>query len=308
LKVPEAGSVREFIKQVSLGLNGIKKPGMMLSHAFSAVSAEGRALADEYHLTYSGSGIHLGLKALAHVFRQQGFRTSTVPAVPPAAIGSARPRAEREVLEHLARYGVTVVPGTLVTAASQAAATARTFDSPVALKIVSADIQHKTEVGGVALDLRGDAAVAAAFDEMMTRVKARQPRAQLDGVMISPMRKGGVELFVGTLRDPQWGPCIAVGLGGVWVEALKDTSLRLLPVQVEDVLEMLKELRGSALLDGFRGAPTIDRAAVARAVVGIGNAALALGPGLVALEVNPLLASAERIEALDGLTVWNDTP
>jgi hypothetical protein len=92
----------------------------------------------------------------------------------------------------------------------------------------------------------------------------------------------------------------------VWVEALKDTSTRLLPLTEDDALEMLQELRGAALLDGFRGAPPVDRMALARAIVAIGNAALALGPTLVSLEVNPLLASADRVEALDGLAVWDD--
>src|SRR3546814_8567049 len=96
---------------------------------------------------------------------------------------------------------------------------------------------------------------------------------------------------------PQWGAAIAVGLGGVFVEALKDTSLRLLPIAEHDALEMLGELRGSALLDGFRGAPAVDRATLAKIIAAIGNAALALGPDLVSLEINPLLALDGRSEA-----------
>jgi succinyl-CoA synthetase beta subunit len=120
------------------------------------------------------------------------------------------------------------------------------------------------------------------------------------------MRDRGVELFVGTMRDPQWGPVIAVGLGGIFVEALKDTSLRLLPVTDDEALEMLDSLRGKVLLDGFRGAPVVDRKAAAKAIVAIGNAALALGPDLVSLEINPLLVQGDRVEALDGLTVWEE--
>jgi acyl-CoA synthetase (NDP forming) len=305
LKVGEGSSAREFIKQVSLGLGQIDKPGLMLSHTFSAVSAEGRAVADEYRMIYSGSGIHHGLSSLAHVLRRRDFRASTATSAAVASSTAPRPTSEREVLTHLAQHGVGIIPGTLATSASEAAAAARTFDAPVVLKIASPDIQHKTEVGGVTLNLQGDAAVAEAFEDTMARVAKLSPSSRIDGIMVSPMRKGGVELFVGTLRDPQWGSCIAVGLGGVWVEALKDTSLRLLPVDETDVHEMLGELRGSALLNGFRGAPAVNRAALARAIVGIGNAALALGPELVALEVNPLLASANVVEALDGLTVWN---
>jgi hypothetical protein len=141
---------------------------------------------------------------------------------------------------------------------------------------------------------------------MLARVAEARPDARLDGAIVSPMRGKGTELFVGTMRDPQWGPAIAVGLGGVFVEVLKDTSLRLLPVTEEDALQMLDELRGRALLDGFRGAPAVDRRAAARAIVAIGDAALALGPDLLCLEVNPLLATQDRIEALDGLTVWEN--
>jgi succinyl-CoA synthetase beta subunit len=106
-------------------------------------------------------------------------------------------------------------------------------------------------------------------------------------------------------RDAQWGPVIAVGLGGVWVEALDDTSLRTLPVVANDVLEMLDELRGSKLLDGFRGAPSVDRLAVADAIVRIGYCALELGPDLLSLEINPLSVSGSTVEALDALVIWN---
>ena len=118
------------------------------------------------------------------------------------------------------------------------------------------------------------------------------------------MRGKGLEIFVGTMKDPQWGQAITVGLGGIWVEALKDTSLRLLPVTEKDAKEMLSELRGGVLLDGFRGAPVVDRNELAKTIVAIGNAALALGPDLVSLEVNPILASEHGIEALDGLAIW----
>jgi succinyl-CoA synthetase beta subunit len=192
--------------------------------------------------------------------------------------------------------------------AAEAVEFARTQGAPAVLKIASPDIAHKTEVGGVALDVIGDEAVAVTYEGILARVKAAKPEAHIEGVVVSPMRKGGVELFVGTMRDPQWGSVIVVGLGGIWVEALKDTSLRLLPVTPGDVGEMLRELRGSPLLDGFRGSPAVDRDEVARVVAVIGDAALALGPQLVSLEINPILVSGTRIEALDALAVWDDTP
>jgi succinyl-CoA synthetase beta subunit len=174
----------------------------------------------------------------------------------------------------------------------------------VVMKIASSDIAHKTEVGGVVLNLQGEEAIAAAFSTVMNRVKAAAPEARLDGVVVSPMRSGGMELLVGVHVDAQWGPVLAVGLGGVWVEVLKDTSLRALPVDESDVLAMLSELRATSLLDGYRGQPAIDRRALARAIVAIADAALEFGPALATLEINPLLVSESRVEALDALAIW----
>ncbi|MGQ0700383.1 MAG: acetate--CoA ligase family protein [Panacagrimonas sp.] len=328
------GFARSFMTQVAAGFEASGKPSFMMSHTFSAVSGEARAMTDELRIVYSGGGVRHCLNALGHLFRRShepllsaALLDSPSPGAPrhplPAGEGSrsplpegeglggresltsrSRPSTEREVLAHLSAHGVPVVPARIVCSRDEAIAAARTLDSMVVLKIASPDIPHKTEVGGVALNLLGDEAVGQAYDAMIARVTSAKPDANIEGVIVSPMRDKGVEMFVGTMRDPQWGAAIAVGLGGVWVEALKDTSLRLLPISERDVLEMLTELRGAVLLDGFRGAPPVDRQELARAIVAIGQAALALGPELVALEVNPLLASGKLIEALDGLTVW----
>ena len=169
------------------------------------------------------------------------------------------------------------------------------------LKIASADIAHKSDVGGVALNLDGDAAVADAY----RRITAAAPAgARVDGVLITPMRSGGLELFVGCTRDPQWGMVIAVGLGGVWVEVLQDVALRPLPTDPSEARRMLDELRGAKLLHGQRGIPAANLDAIATAVACIGDAALALGPDLVTLEINPLWVRGAQIEALDALIEW----
>ncbi|NGY04324.1 acetate--CoA ligase family protein [Solimonas terrae] len=300
------GFARRFIGQVGAGFRESGKPCVMFSHTFSGVTGEARALTEELGVIYSGGGVRHGLNALGQLLRHGAWQRSARTArnvVPEAAL---RPDSERAVLDFLADRGVPVIPAQVVTSAEAAAACAQKLATPVVLKIASPDIRHKTEVGGVALGLGDAEAVRAAYEQMMQRVQAARPDARLDGVIVSPMRGSGVELFVGTMRDPQWGPAIAVGLGGVFVEVLKDTSLRLLPVCEDDALTMLSELRGSALLDGFRGAPAVDRAALAKIIVAIGDAALALGPDLVSLEINPLLAFDGGIEALDGLTVWED--
>ncbi|MES0875326.1 acetate--CoA ligase family protein [Sinimarinibacterium thermocellulolyticum] len=304
LKADERGFAQRFISQVGAGFQRTSKPCLMMSHTFTGVSGEARSMTDQLGAPYSGGGVRHCLSALGHAFRR-ARRPSRSPRCAPDRV-TARPRSEREVLDHLAAHGVPVIPAKVVVDAAGAVAAARAMQTAVVLKIASPDIPHKTEVGGVALNLCGDEAVAAAFDTMLEKVRRRRPDARIDGVIVSPMRDRGVELFVGTLRDPQWGPAITIGLGGIFVEALKDTSLRLLPVTPGDVREMFDELRGKALLDGFRGAPAVDRDVAARVVAAIGDAALALGPDLVSLEVNPLLAIGAQVEALDGVAIWAD--
>ena len=195
-----------------------------------------------------------------------------------------------------------VVPTTLARNADQAVAAARTIGGHVVLKIASDDIAHKSDIGGVALNLEGDDAVADAFRRIMAVAPAG---ARIDGVLVAPMRSDGLELFVGCTRDPQWGPVIAVGLGGVWVEVLQDVSLRPLPIGAAEVKRMLAELRGAKLLDGIRGMPAVDLDAVAAVIARIGDAAVALGPDLEALEVNPLWVRGGEVEALDALAIWH---
>ncbi|WP_321938186.1 acetate--CoA ligase family protein [Paraburkholderia sp. J8-2] len=305
LKDDARGFARNFIRHIGEGFKAAGKPCLMMSHTFSAVNGEARDMTDAAGVVYSGGGVQHCVSALGHLAAHHAWRRRTAVAGAKAAPGIAgRPNGEREVLDYLDSAGVPVIPVRLARTADEAVSIAAALDASVVLKIASPDIAHKTEVGGVALNLLGEAAVREAFDTMLARVRAAVPEARIEGIVVAPMRRGGVELFVGTMNDPQWGPAVAVGLGGIWVEALKDTSLRLLPVSEQDVLDMLAELRGAKLLDGFRGAPGADREALARAIVAIGEAALALGPDLVSLEINPLLAEGARVEALDGLTEW----
>jgi succinyl-CoA synthetase beta subunit len=206
-------------------------------------------------------------------------------------------------LDHLGRHGVPIVPATLATDEASAVAAARALGGPVVVKIARADIQHKSDIGGVALNVDGDEAVAAAFRRVMA---AAPVGAKVDGVLVSPMRERGLELFVGCARDAQWGPVLAVGLGGIFVEVLQDVALRVLPVPPEEVRRMLGELKGAKLLDGQRGIPAADLDAVATAIARIGDAVVALGPALEEFDVNPLWVRGSRVEALDALAVWRD--
>ena len=121
------------------------------------------------------------------------------------------------------------------------------------------------------------------------------------------MRERGIELLVGLSRDPQWGLVLAVGLGGIWVEVLQDVSLRVLPTHTGDIRRMLTELRGASMLAGQRGVPAADLDAVAAAIARIAEAAVRLGPDLLAMDVNPLWVRGDRVEALDALFVWQES-
>jgi acyl-CoA synthetase (NDP forming) len=294
-----------LLNHIGKGLAEGPAQGLMVSVTPRRVNASVDAQVETCGVSYLPAGVHHGITAIGAAFRWSAWLDAAPAAlaeIPPAT--GRHPVSERQALDYLSEHGLAVIPAVLAQTPEQAVAAAAGFPGPVALKIASADIAHKTEIGGVILGLCGEQAVGDAFRTIIDRAGRCCPTARLDGVIVSPMREGGLELLVGTLRDPQWGPVITVGLGGIWAEALQDTSLRLLPVTEDDVLAMLDELRSARLFDGYRGAPAIDRRAIARAVVRTGEAALALGPDLLSLEINPLLAGPSGAEALDALVVW----
>jgi len=206
----------------------------------------------------------------------------------------------------LQQAGIPITPGELVTSADEAVQAARALGLPVALKIQSAAIPHKSDVGGVALHLNSEQAVHNGFTAMLELVQAACPEAEIEGVLVSPMRAGGTELLVGVVRDPIWGLVLTLGLGGIWTEALRDTAVRILPVGREEIELMLGELRGATVLYGGRGRTAIDIQQLSAIIYRISTLAYRLGPALSALEINPLWIDGERIEALDVLVGWQD--
>src|SRR5690242_11566281 len=281
------------------------------------VSAYGRALLTRHGLTML-SGLDLGMTALGHALRwtENRGRVRTVTVRP---AGAARPAvrsdggsqasgpwSEEAARRLLASTGVPVVPGGLAESAAEAVEIARRVGLPVALKICSAQITHKSDIGGVALGLASEAEVRAAYEKVRAAGDT-VPDARIDGVLVTPMRTGGTELLAGVTVDPAFGPVLAVGLGGIWVELLRDTSLRLLPVDAAEVKRMLGELRGLPLLQGARGTRPANLDAVAEAIAGLGHTALSLNGSLRALEVNPLWVNGDQVEALDVLVVTDGT-
>jgi acetate---CoA ligase (ADP-forming) len=180
----------------------------------------------------------------------------------------------------------------------------------VALKICSAQITHKSDIGGVALGLGSADEVRAGYEKVRAAGEA-VAAAVIDGVLVTPMRSGGAELLAGVRIDPTFGPVLAVGLGGIWVEILKDISLRVLPVDAAEVKKMLGELQGAAMLAGGRGTRPANLDAVAEVIAGLGEVALWLSRAregaprgsLHTLEVNPLWVNGDQVEALDVLVI-----
>ena len=204
----------------------------------------------------------------------------------------------------LAAAGVRVPDGELARTADEAITVARRIGYPVVLKAQAAALSHKTEAGGVILNLADESAVRAAWDTLVGNVKSAAPGVTLDGILVEKMSPKGVELMVGAKRDPEWGTVLLVGLGGVWVEALGDVTL--LPVDADEarIVEALRSLRTAKLLAGFRGAPPADIEAVAQVVMAIGRLMQTV-PELTEIDVNPLMvhAKGQGATALDALIV-----
>ena len=203
---------------------------------------------------------------------------------------------EREAKAVLGKYGIRSAPERQARNAEEAVKAAAELGYPVVLK-ADGDIEHKTEAGAVKLDLRDEAALRAACGAM-TSAK--------DGFLVQSMLKGGVELVVGIKRDPQCGPVLLVGLGGVLVEVLRDTALALAPVGPKEARRMLESLRGYKLLQGYRGAPAADLDAVCDAIARISEFAADHADQVQEIDVNPLLARPDGAVALDALIVMRD--
>jgi acetate---CoA ligase (ADP-forming) len=213
---------------------------------------------------------------------------------------------EREAKQVMEIYGIPVVADALVQSAPAACDAAVKIGFPVVLKGESPDILHKTEAGLVKLNLASAAEVEKAFGEILRAVGDMEPKPDFRGVVVQPMIPKGVEVMVGARHDPQFGPLVVVGLGGVLVEVLRDTALSLAPVDSLEAEAMLRKLKGAAVLDGFRGAPAVDVTRLAEIVSRFSELAADAGAAISEMEINPLICSGDRIVAADALIVKGD--
>jgi len=204
----------------------------------------------------------------------------------------------------LAAIGVRIPEGGLAADLAEAEDIAARVGMPVALKAQAASLAHKTEAGGVLLGIGDIAALREAWTTLHANVEKAQPGLKLDGVLVERMAPKGLELMIGAKRDPKWGPLVLVGLGGIWVEALGDVRLLAADMAEADIVAELHQLRSAGLLGGFRGAPPVDVAAVARTAALIGRLMLTR-PDIVEIDLNPVFvhADGEGLTAVDALVV-----
>ncbi|NYT25831.1 acetate--CoA ligase family protein [Alcaligenaceae bacterium] len=249
------------------------------------------------------------LGALAHFGRS--FNRPPVEHPSPAPVGTAisgqGSLSEATAKKMFAAAGITVLSEALAHTAGDAVAAASRLGFPVAMKIVSADILHKTEIGGVLLGVDDAPAVAAGFDLIMQRARRAFPGARIDGVLVSPMAPDGLDVIVGTTRDPVFGPLVMFGLGGVAAECFEDVAFRAAPVSGAVAREMIAETRAARLLAGWRGAPACDVDEVARVIVALSEMAARPGGRIQTMEINPLrvLPQGRGAIALDALAVFD---
>ncbi|MEO7938869.1 MAG: acetate--CoA ligase family protein [Burkholderiaceae bacterium] len=228
--------------------------------------------------------------------------STAVPGLPAGPLSDGV-QASVQATAWLRAAGIPIAQVALAQDADQAVTLWRAAGGPVALKIESPDITHKTEVGGVRLNLHDEAAIRGGFRALMDDASKALPDARLDGVLVQPMAQGHLEMVIGAQRDPVFGMIVMVGLGGVLVEVLKDVVFRRAPFTTAEALRMLGELRMGAMLDGVRGRPPVDRQALACMLSALSRWVDAMHPTLQELDLNPVLVGNNGPIAVDCVMV-----
>ncbi len=195
--------------------------------------------------------------------------------------------------------GVSTVREKLARSREEALLFAKEFGYPVVLKGCSDRLLHKTEKGMVKLNLGSAEAVGAAWDDITGK-----DDIGLDGVLVQEQVRGDREFVMGLIRDPQFGPCVMFGLGGIFTEVLKDASFRVAPLSEFDAEEMLEEISARDMLDEFRGSPAVDRDQLVKALVGLGDLAMQY-PDIAEIDINPVIVAGNKPVAVDALVVLN---
>ena len=235
------------------------------------------------------------------------------PAIPTAeteTLFATAKNEERALLEFEAKallraHGVNVAPEVLVHDTEELGEVAHRFgDQALVMKVVSEDILHKSDAGGVKLNLRGEAALREAYDQIMTSCRAFRPSANIRGVLVTPMAKKGTEVIIGVSRDPIFGPVMMFGLGGIFVEILEDVAFRAIPLSRHDARSMVEQIKARKILEGARGEPAVDKEALVDLLLKVSSMVTAY-PALAELDLNPILAYDDGYAVVDARVIVN---
>ncbi len=210
-----------------------------------------------------------------------------------------KPMTELEAKEFLEKYGIPFPRRAVARTPDEAVKAARRIGYPVVFKILSPDIVHKTDVGGVKLNISDDVEARSAFSEIIENVKARAPNAKIDGILIEEMVTGGHEVIIGGIQDPVFGPVVMFGgLGGIYVELFKDVTFRLAPIDFDEAEDMIKETKGYKILSGFRGMEPANIEILKDLIVKTSNI-IAKHTEILELDLNPVRVFRDRAVVLD---------
>jgi len=290
------------------------KPVFMAWSARASVAREAYALLDGLRVPHYRSPVRCGralaaLSGYAESLRRREARLKekalvlSGAAAKEALAGNAAGIAEHAAKRILAEYGIPVTREELATTREQALAAARRIGYPVALKVQSPDVPHRTEARALRLDVASDGELAAAFDEVLANARAYNKSARIEGVLVQEMVKDGLEAILGVTNDPLFGPAVMFGLGGIFAEVLKDVSFRLAPVTPSVAREMIEEIKGYAVLAGARGRPRADVDALVDVIMRLAALAVDLKDSVSELDINPLFVFPARrgVKAADAL-------
>jgi len=212
---------------------------------------------------------------------------------------------EIEAKELLKQAGIGVVETRLAATKNEAASISQELGFPVALKIASSDVVHKSDAGGVKLGLNTKQQVDKAYSEIMKSIKAQYPKAKIEGVSVQKMARPGVEVIIGMSKDAQFGPVIMFGLGGILVEILKDVSFRIVPLVKRDAREMIKEIKGYPLLEGYRGQEPVDVSNLEDMILKVSDF-IDKNPEVKELDLNPVFAYSDGAVAVDARVILEE--
>ena len=288
-------------------LAGTDKPVIAFGRMPNAVNQAGRDYQADTNL-WVLQGMKAAVRAMNALWFYGARAGRTLPPLPPAR-GRAADASGEALAASLAARGIPGPKQEMARTAAEAGAAAKRIGFPVALKIVSPHVLHKTEAGGVQLGLRDAASVETAAKAMADAVRRHDPKAEIAGFLVQEMVEG-VEMIVGAHDDPLYGPVLLIGAGGVLVELMRDSALRLLPADENTARAMLGSLRASTLLQGFRGKGPADSAALLRAAAALGAFFLDHRDHLAEIEINPLvvLPDGKGVRAVDIRAVGRTAP